>query len=101
MPYRQLVPQTRGQGQLQGAQRKGQQRRGQQSQNSLKRMPLEVGAGKVLDEGNGMLPQQRSAGALEGRSLQTPTPRRVAARLTWGVLSEGFFITAWRKLLST
>lgn len=23
------------------------------------------------------------------------------AGLTWGVLSAGFFITAWRKLLST
>lgn len=56
MPYRQLVPQRRGQGQLQGAQRKGQQRRGQQSQTGLKRMPLEVGAGKVLDGENGMLP---------------------------------------------
>lgn len=26
---------------------------------------------------------------------------QVPASLTWGVLSAGFFITAWRKLLST
>lgn len=53
-PYRQhLVPQTHEQGQPQGVQRKGQQRRGQQSQNGLKRMPLEVGAGEVLDGGLG------------------------------------------------
>lgn len=101
MPYRQLVPQRRGQGQLQGAQRKRTAEEREAIAEGLKRMPLEVGADKVLDGGNGMLPQQRSARALKGRSLQTPTPRRVAARLTWGVLSAGFFITAWRKLLST
>lgn len=47
MPYRQLVPQTRGQGQLQGAQRKGQQRgEGSNRRTVGKECPWKLGQGR-------------------------------------------------------
>lgn len=47
----------------------------------------------------------RTVSGKEGGQLSAQGTRhqsgRAPAGLTWGVLSAGFFITAWRKLLST
>lgn len=67
-------------------------------------MPLEVGGPDARSGVLGAKCVRKEVGgtgedaACEAEIRPSAGGRRV---LTWGVLSGGFFITAWRKLLST
>lgn len=82
---------------------KGKQSQGDQGERLGGGMPLEV---EGPNEKSGVLGTNcaRKRHGVGGQGRVQPgrhKPGQVRAGLTWEVLSAGFFITAWRKLLST